>query len=88
MTKTINKTIPLNEMAYMKMSSVMTTEQRIHWNKIKSEMWYHADYLLDRATFNGDYDRSNRLKNLIGQLPTFDLDGNGFCRTGNAIEDF
>ena len=82
------KRMPFEDMAYAKFGAAMSKKQIKHWNKIRSEMWSLADYILDRSRLHDFDKKADRLRSLIEQLPCFDADGKGFTRTGKAIEDF
>lgn len=77
-----------DETAYGKFGSAMTEQQINKWNDKCLEMWILADYFVDRHQLDGNLDKAKRLKDLIGQLPVFDSDGEGYRRTGNDIEEF
>jgi hypothetical protein len=74
--------------AYGKFGLSMTDKQIKKWNKVRMEMWGLVDFLCDRHQMDGHYDKASRLKDLIGQLPIFETDENGFSRSGNAIDSF
>lgn len=80
--------------AYMRMCESINKPQRRKWNQNKLEMTVLADRLRDftrqrDVTENHHFmNQIDRLYALIGQLPMFHEDGEGFTQSGDAIEEF